>query len=92
MVEWMHHRSLVHEARENIRREIEDNRKTTAEDTRNVKEDETRFHDDLAAERLMRDHPARHYLLHSKFSWSSTSEAAWRTARDTGALAWMPYA
>ncbi len=92
LVEWAHHRNLVHEARENIRREIEDNRKAIAEDIRNAKEDETHFHDDLATERLMRDHPGTHFSLHSNFSWSAPSEAAWRTARDTGAFAYMPYA
>lgn len=91
LVEWFHHRELVHEARANIRQEIEDNRKATTEDIRSVKEDETRFKNNLQQERGMRDQPKAHHSLTSSFSWSSTSDAAWRTARDTGALAYMPY-
>ena len=30
--------------------------------------------------------------MESTFHWDSTEDAAWRTARDTGALAYMPYA
>ena len=92
LVEWTHHRELVREARVNIRQEIEANRKATTEDIRNVQEDETRFKTNLEQERALRDHPKTHHTLSSSFSWSSTSDAAWRTARDTGALAYMPYA
>lgn len=94
LVEWEHHRSLVHEARANIRQEIEDNKKATVKDIQNVKDDEARFSRNLETERALRDGPN---VIHgasitSSFSWSSTSDAAWRTARDTGALAYMPYA
>lgn len=92
-VEWGHHRGLVREARENIRREIEDNKKLTIEDIQNIKEDETSFMHNLEQERGLRDDPKTvHHSVSSSFSWSSTSDAAWRTARDTGALAYMPYA
>ena len=91
-VEWGHHRALVREARENIRREIEDNKKLTVEDIENVKADEARFEHNLEEERALRDGPkTEHHSVSSNFRWSSTSDAAWRTARDTGALAYMPY-
>ncbi len=92
-VEWGHHRGLVREARENIRREIEDNKKLTIEDIENVKQDEASFEHNLEEERALRDSPKiGHHSVSSNISWSSTSDAAWRTARDTGALAYMPYA
>ena len=94
LVEWGHHRSLVREARANIRQEIDDNQKATVEDIKNTEEDEARFGKNLETERELRDAPT---VIHGKslaftFNWSSTSDAAWRTARDTGAIAYMPYA
>ena len=92
-VEWMHHRALVHEARTNIRRELADNRKATEEDIQNIQKDEAGFEQNLKAERRLRDGPKNvHNSVGASFIWSATSDAAWRTARDTGALAYMPYA
>ncbi len=92
LVEWGHHRALVREARENIRQEIADNRKATIEDITNVEQDRARFEHNLEEERDLRAHPKEHHSVQSNFSWSGTDDAAWRTARDTGALAYMPYA
>ncbi len=92
LVEWGHHRALVREARENIRREIEDNKKATVEDIEKVEQDRLRFVHNFQEERGLRDDPQTvHHTVESTFSWSSTSDAAWRTARDSGALAYMPY-
>ncbi len=92
LVEMAHHHSLVVEARQNIRHELEDNRKATELDIKNVQEDEARFHANLDAERALRADPKAHVHIGSTFSWSSTNDSAWRTARETGALAYMPYA
>ena len=92
LVEVAHHHSLVVEARGNIRHEIEDNRKSTESDIKSVREDEARFQKNLQAERALRADPKSHNSINSIFNWSSTEDAAWRTARDTGALAYMPYA
>ena len=93
LVEWGHHRAIVREARENIRREIEDNKKATSEDIEHLRKDEATFSKNLSAERTLRDNRKAHGLtISSSFSWSGTSDSAWRTARDTGALAYMPYA
>ncbi len=92
LVEWGHHRAIVREARDNIRREIDDNKNATVEDIRSVDQDRARFAHNLEEERALRANPKSHHAIQSNFSWSSTSDAAWRTARDTGALAYMPYA
>lgn len=92
LVEWGHHRALVREARENIRRELEDNKKATVEDVKNVDGDHQRFLANLKAERSLRADPKGHYSINSTLQWSGPSDAAWTTARDTGALAFMPYA
>ncbi len=91
LVEMAHHHSLVVEARANIRRELNDNQKATAEDIRFVQEDADRFRENLEYERALRSNPGAHGGIHSTFSWGSTEDSAWRTARDTGALAYMPY-
>ena len=90
-MEWVHHNAIVHEARSNIRREIVDNQKAAMEDIRSVEEDRLRFEHNLVKERGLRDDPKAHHSVESAFNWSSMSDAAWRTARDTGALAYMPY-
>lgn len=93
LVEWGHHRALVREARENIRRELEDNKQATIKDIADVEQDRLRFVHNLDEERALRDYPSHQHghSIDSTFSWSSTGDAAWRTARDTGALAYMPY-
>ncbi len=92
LAEMAHHHSLVVEARTNIRHELEDNRKATEKDIRSVGEDEARFRKNLDVERAFRDDPNTHGSIQAIFSWDSTYDSAWRTARDTGALAYMPYA
>ena len=92
LVEMAHHHSLVVEARANIRRELDDNQKATEKDVRSVQEDEARFRKNLDTERALRDNPNMHGTIQATFNWNSTYDSAWRTARDTGALAYMPYA
>ena len=93
LVEMTHHHSLVVEARANIRHELEDNQKATVKDIQSVQEDEARFRKNLETERILRVKPNMHGLsIQATFSWDSTYDSAWRTARDTGALAYMPYA
>ena len=92
LVEWGHHRTIVREARANIRQELGDNEKATLEDIRNVEQDRARFEHNLEEEGALRADPKSHHSIQSTFNWSGMSDAAWRTARDTGALAYMPYA
>jgi hypothetical protein len=47
MVEWMHHRHLVHQARATIYKEMTDNRKLLADDLNSIKEDEARIEADI---------------------------------------------
>jgi len=92
-VELFHHRHVVHVARENIRRELEENERQGKEDIKYVQDDADRIKANLESARALRadshalDHGGR---LWFKFTWSSLNEAAWRSARDSGALAYMP--
>jgi hypothetical protein len=92
-VEWAHHRSLVSEARENLHQELENNRKLADMNLTEVREDEARMRGNLEMERKLRDQPKDIHgnQLHFRFDWSSMSESAWQTARDTGALSFMAY-
>ncbi len=92
LVEMAHHHSLVVEARANIRHELDDNRKATVKDIRSVQDDAERFSKNLDYERALRVNPKTKGRLQSTFNWDGPEDAAWRTARDTGALAYMPYA
>ena len=92
-VEWFHHRHIVHQARENIRREIAQNEKQCAEDIGYLQADAGRMKANLETGRELRTHPqALGHGGHLNFllSWSSLSESAWNSARDSGALTYMP--
>ena len=92
-VEWAHHRHMVREARENIRREIAENQKECATDIGYVQADAGRMKGNLEVGRELRAHPhtAGHGgQLRFQLAWSSLSDSAWSSARDSGALTYMP--
>jgi hypothetical protein len=91
-IEWMHHRHLVAEARENIHREIAENQQLLPRNLESLQKDEAQLKENIATIRLLRDHPKdlRGKILYNLY-WSGFTDAAWRTARDTGALSYMPY-
>jgi hypothetical protein len=91
-VEYLHHRHLVHEARENIRQEIETNHEAAQKDLvllqRNV---DSQVANIKAIHELMADPKNFHGSIDNSMNFDSLNDAAWRTARDTGALGFMPY-
>jgi hypothetical protein len=92
-VEYLHHRHLVKEARENIRREIEANEKLAETDLGYLQADADLMKTNVAKARALRANP--HALDHngefkSEYSWTSFNESAWSSARDSGALTYMP--
>lgn len=89
-VEAIHHRHIVTEARENIRREIENNQKAVPGNLREIEADRKRMLADMTALRALRRDPnAKNISITLAWSWSPPSDSSWRTARDTGALALM---
>ncbi len=91
-VEHWHHRELVHEARENIRRELEDNDRAVKQDLTTIDGETERVKAGLETMRYMRTHPnAQGQSITLQWTFSNLSDAAWRTARETGALGYMPY-
>ncbi len=91
-VEWMHHRHLVAQARENIKREIQENQQQLPRNLDSLQKDAAQLKQNIDTIRMLRDHPKDLHgkILYNLF-WSGFTDAAWRTARDTGALSYMPY-
>lgn len=89
-VEAIHHRHIVTQARENIRRELENNQKAVPGNLREIEADRKRMLADMTALRALRRDPnAKNLSITLAWSWSPPSDSSWRTARDTGALALM---
>jgi len=90
-VEWLHHRSLVREARENISHEIRDNRQRLATELNALPGEEKRLEDILATvsdvEKGRAAKPSGDY----RWTLVRLSESAWSTAFSTGATSHMQY-
>ena len=92
-VEYIHHRHIVAEARENIRQEIEDNHKSALDDVTLVQKAFDSAKNDLDTIRSLRDDPKsfKNKTLDYTINFEQLDDSAWKTARETGALGFMPY-
>jgi hypothetical protein len=92
LVEYVHHRHLLHEARANIRHEIEVDHEAAQKDLvllqKNIDLQKANIE---SIRRLQADPKNFHGSVINSMSFDSLDDAAWRTARDTGALSFMPY-
>jgi hypothetical protein len=92
LVNWMHHRHLVSEARANIRQEIVNNTRLADADLVELKENEVRLTKNLAQlEEIRSTHEWNKRSLDYNLNWQGFSDSAWKSARDTGALSFMAY-
>jgi len=92
LVEYMHHRHIVREARENIRLEIEENHVAAQRDAKNLQDDIDLEQKNIDNIQLLRKHPKDfHGSISNTMSLIAPQDSAWRTARDSGALTYMPY-
>ena len=92
LIEYFHHKELVHQARENIRRELEDNHKAAQGNLSSLAQNGDKVKAGLVTLRFMQAHPDAHdQSISYSLQFSSLDDAAWRTARDTGALGYMSY-
>jgi hypothetical protein len=91
-VESLHHRHLVREARENLRREIQINRKHYAENVDNLEKNRLQLARDIDALRDLRSgKPVEKSVLVWGWAWNGYIDASWKTARDTGAVSYMGF-
>ena len=89
-VESMHHRHLVREARENLRSEIEANHQLYAKNARELQLNRVQLAHDLDQLRELRD--GKHLSdpnLSWSLNWSGYGDAAWKTAKESGAVPYM---
>ena len=88
-VEALHHRHLLHQAREQLREEMAQNRRTLVRDQHllDVAREDSRYNVALLST------PPKDAASHLRlgWSWNAMQSSAWTTARETGALALMPY-
>ncbi len=90
--QWVHHHHLVTVARENVHREVLANQQLLPQNLAHLREDSARMQANIVVIRQLRDHPrAPHGKLSYTLGWSPFANSAWGAARDTGALAYMPY-
>ncbi len=92
VVEWIHHRHLVHEARVSISREMTENHKLLATDLASIQQDETRILADIKTLVALRNGgKLERGSLEYHIQWSSFDDSAWRAAETTGAFSYMDY-
>lgn len=92
LVEYAHHRHLVHEARENIRRELQLNHEAAQADLGDIQKKIDRQKLNIVSiHGLMTDAEHFHGSVLNTWDFSSLNDSAWKTARETGALGYMPY-
>lgn len=92
LVEYAHHRHLVHEARENIRRELQLNHEAAQSDLGDIQKKLDRQKLNIVSiHGLMTDGEHFRGSVQNTWDFSSLNDSAWRTARETGALGFIPY-
>jgi hypothetical protein len=90
-VEWMHHRYLVREARENIAQEVRDNQQSLAREMSALPNEKTQLE---ALLKVVSDRQnGRATRTSENLVWNDTrlSDSSWNTAFSTGAVAHMNY-
>lgn len=93
LVEWQHHRHLVHEAEASLHDEI----KTNAQDIQGTldelhKQQANLKHDVVVLKYVMQNHKMPdHDSMEVTFHIQTFESVSWKTAQNTGALAYMSY-
>jgi len=90
-VEHLHQRHLLHTAETNLRIELQDNRTYLAGDEHQLDRTEAELQQDIATLIARKSNPSVAEPLNFGWVWNGTQDSAWTTARDSGALALMPF-
>ncbi|HEY4010903.1 MAG TPA: hypothetical protein VGM11_12185 [Acidobacteriaceae bacterium] len=90
-VQYWHHRHIVAEARANIRTELENNRTSAQHDVTYLGNALKQVDNNVKEIHVLQQHENVRVSITNTLEFEPFSDAAWRTARDTGALAYMPY-
>jgi hypothetical protein len=93
LVEWQHHRDLVHEAEASLHAEIENNAKDLPNTIAALHKQQDSLKNDVTVlSYIVKNHKApEHSSLDINFSINSFADVGWKTVQSTGALSYMPY-
>jgi hypothetical protein len=91
LVEHLHQRHLLHTAETNLRIELRDNREYLADDEHHLDLTEAHLQQDVALLTARKSNPALPDTLNFGWHWDGLQDSAWTTARDSSALALMPF-
>jgi hypothetical protein len=92
-VEWQHHRHLVHEAEAGLRAEIQSNESGLKSFLDDVHKQQSILKQDIAVlDQMINDPKAHpHQQMSINYRLVGFDDVSWKTAQNTGALAYMPY-
>jgi hypothetical protein len=91
LVEAAHNRHLVHQAEANLHAELNTNRSTLTKDNLWLTESAAEIAANMQVLTALKNHQPPSGSLDFNWHWNGTQSSAWDTARDTGAVALMPY-
>ena len=91
LVEAAHHRHLLHTAEANLHDEFHQNRATLAGDEKQLQGSAAATAANLQVLTAIRNHQQPPGDMRFGWEWNGLEASAWNTARDTGAIALMPY-
>jgi hypothetical protein len=94
LVEWQHHRHLVHEAEASLRVEIQANANRLPDVIADIHKHQAELKDDVTVLRyIMKNHTApKKASLDISFNFRDFDDQVWQTTQSTSALSYMPYA
>ena len=90
-VEALHRRHLLHQAETKLHSELLDNEQTLRKDRQQIVGLRGEIEANIVLLQAMEAHAPNAGDQHMNWQWSGMQEAAWNTARDSGALTLMPY-
>jgi hypothetical protein len=89
-IQSLHHRHLVRDARQNLRREIAANHTRYTDNARSLKINRDQLARDIDQLRALRDgKKVDQPHLSWGWSWDGFDDTSWNTARDSGAISYM---
>lgn len=92
IVEWAHHRALVHEARENLALEVAANKQTIDDALQQIPTHEAELKQIVSViQKLKRTKKLSVRKLAYNYRFRSLYSAAWETAHNSGAVSYMSY-
>jgi hypothetical protein len=95
LVEWQHHRHLVHEAEASLHAEIQANANKMPGIIANLQKHENEIKNDIATlQYIQQNHkkPEHYSGFDLGFNFQQFADEGWKTAQSTDALSYMPYA